>query len=135
MKELFTIAKVDEKYIYLERDTSACGSCAISGSCNVKSVEQLKVEKDNKFEYFPGDFVILDLKYRPALLAFILYGLPVILLIFGVGLGTYLKFSDYFSFLIGLLFMSGAFAVFRIWDKRYKPKIVDVRHVNRGGVG
>jgi len=89
----------------------------------------------NKFEYFPGDFVILDLKYRPALLAFLLYGLPVILLVLGVSLGTYLKLSDYFSFLIGLLFMSGAFAIFRIWDKRYKPKIVDVRHVNKGGVG
>lgn len=134
MKEIFVVSKVDEKYVYLEHDTSGCSSCALAGKCEAKAaVTSLKVEKDNRFEYFPGDYVILDLKYRPAFLAFMLYGLPVILLIFGVGLGTFFGFSDYVSFLIGFLFMSVAFFSYRIWDKKYKPKIIEVRHI-KGGV-
>ncbi|ANQ53362.1 histidine kinase [Thermosipho affectus] len=132
MKELFRISKIEGKYIYLDRDVSACGACALSGSCNVKSVSTLKVEKDEKFDYFPGDFVILDLKYKPTFLAFMLYGLPVILLILGVGLGAFLKLSDLFSFFIGIGFMGIAFLINKILDKRFKPVILDVRHIKGG---
>ncbi|ABR30123.1 histidine kinase [Thermosipho melanesiensis] len=132
MRELFRISKIDDKYLYLERDVSACGSCALSGKCSVQSVSTLKVEKDKRFDYFPGDFVVLDLKYRPAFLAFMLYGLPIIMLVVGIGLGVYLKLSDIYSFLIGLGFMSVSFLINKVLDKKFKPIILDVRHFKGG---
>jgi len=131
LKEVFKVSRLDNKFIYLERDTTACGTCSLAGNCNIQKVNEMKIERKKDLEIFPGDFVIVDMKLRPALIAFLLYGIPVIFLIFGIGLGTYLDFSDYVSFAFGIIFMSVSFIINYFIDKRYKPEIVDVKH-NQG---
>ncbi|SHH30069.1 SoxR reducing system RseC family protein [Thermosipho atlanticus] len=133
MKEVFRVSRIDDKYIYVERDTTACGSCSLSGSCNVQNITEMKIEKKKNLEVFPGDFLILDMKLRPALIAFFLYGLPIVFLIVGVGLGGFFELSDFLSFAIGISFMSVAFVINYFIDKKYKPEIVDVKH-NRGEI-
>lgn len=133
LKEVFKVSRLDNKFIYLERDTTACGTCSLAGNCNIQKVNEMKIERKKDLEIFPGDFVIVDMKLRPALIAFLLYGIPVIFLIFGIGLGTYLDFSDYVSFAFGIIFMSVSFIINYFIDKRYKPEIVDVKH-NQGGI-
>ncbi|MDK2885532.1 MAG: sigma-E factor negative regulatory protein RseC [Thermosipho sp. (in: thermotogales)] len=133
MKEVFKVTRVDNKYVYLERDAVACGTCALSGSCSVQKVNEMKIEKKNDLEIFPGDFLIIDMKIRPAFIAFLLYGLPIIFLIIGIGIGTYFDFSDYVSFAIGIVFMSFSFLINYFLDKKFKPEVVDVKH-NQGGI-
>lgn len=132
MKEVFKVSRLDNKFIYLERDIVACGTCALAGNCNIKKVDEMKIERKKDLEIFPGDFVIVDMKLRPALIAFLLYGMPIIFLIFGIGLGTYLNFSDYVSFTFGVIFMSFAFIINYFIDKKFKPEIIDVKHIQGG---
>ncbi|MBO8160930.1 MAG: SoxR reducing system RseC family protein [Thermosipho sp. (in: Bacteria)] len=131
MKEVFKVLRVDDKYIYVEKDMAACGSCQLSGSCSFKNVAEVRLEKKKELEILPGDLLVVDMKIRPAMVAFLIYGLPLIFLIFGIGLGTFLNFSEYVSFAIGISLMSVAFLINFFIDKKFKPEIVDVKR-NQG---
>lgn len=78
----------------------------------------------------PGDTVIVDMKYNEAILSLIVYGIPLAGFVIGVLLGYFLKVHDVISFLLGIAF-AGIGALFtRMFDKKYKVEIIDVKHQN-----
>ncbi|QTA37123.1 SoxR reducing system RseC family protein [Thermosipho ferrireducens] len=127
MKEILKVSRVDEQYIYLEKDLSACGSCQLSGSCSVKSKSEIKVKKSSDVQVTPGDEVVVDIKLRGAAVAFFLYGLPIIALITGMGIGYLFSLNDIESFGIGFIFMSLAFVQNYFLEKKYSPEIIEVK--------
>lgn len=137
MREVMKVVNVDDKYVYLSLAVSeaTCSSCAIAGSCSIKgSGKEMRLLKNSIKKDFlplmPGDTVIVDMKYNEAILSLIVYGIPLAGFMIGVLIGYFLKVSDVISFLFGIAF-AGVGALFtRMFDKKYKIEIIDVKHQN-----
>lgn len=137
MREVMRVSNVDDKYVYLSLAISEaiCSSCAIAGSCSIKgSRKEMKIPKNSIKKDFlplmPGDMVIVDMKYNEAILSLIVYGIPLAGFIIGVLLGHFIKISDVISFIFGIAFAGiGAFFT-RMFDKKYKIEVIDVKHQN-----
>jgi sigma-E factor negative regulatory protein RseC len=137
MRELMTVKSVDERYVYLSLnvDKVACASCGLSGSCSIQNESSKKVVfKINKrnvrqdlLPLVPGDLVVVDFKYNPAILSLIVYGIPLAGFILGTLIGYLLKFSDIVSFILALALTGGGAFLTRIYDRKYKIEIIDVR--------
>lgn len=137
MREVMRVSNVDDKYVYLSLAVSeaTCSACAIAGSCSIKgSGKEMRLLKNSIKKDFlplmPGDTVIVDMKYNEAILSLIVYGIPLAGFVIGVLLGYFLKVHDVISFLFGIAF-AGVGALFtRMFDKKYKVEIIDVKHQN-----
>ncbi|WP_448375197.1 SoxR reducing system RseC family protein [Fervidobacterium sp.] len=135
MREIMTVKNVDNEYIYLTLNVNkvACSSCAISNACSVKSSNGSTFrisKKDVKKELLPimpGDTVIVDFKHNEATLSLIVYGIPLTGFLLGVILGYILKISDLLSFLLGIGFAGVGALITKLYDKKYKIEIVDVK--------
>ncbi|MGC8819975.1 MAG: SoxR reducing system RseC family protein [Fervidobacterium sp.] len=134
MKELMQVKNIDDKFIYVALlvNEATCSACTLSGSCSVKgSGKELKIAKSSVPEHLqpllPGDMVVVDLKYNEAILSFILYGIPLAGFIISVLIGYLLKMNDVLSFLIATSFSGIGFLFTRLFDKKYKIEVIDVK--------
>jgi len=135
MREVMNVVNVDNEYIYLTLnvDTVACSACALSGSCSVKSSDgsgfrvPKKHVREDLLPILPGDTVVVDFKHNEAILSLIVYGIPLAGFLLGVLLGYILKLSDVLSFLTGVIFAGIGALITRLYDKKYKIDIVDVK--------
>lgn len=129
MREIMTVAKIDENYVYLKPafNESTCGTCAISGSCSLKTTKgELKIRKSAvEVSLVPGDSVLVDLRYNQAIISFIVYGLPLCGFVMGILLGYMLGFSDPISLLLGVGGLVIGFLETKVIDKRYEIKIIE----------
>ncbi|QAV33709.1 positive regulator of sigma(E), RseC/MucC [Fervidobacterium changbaicum] len=142
MREVMTVTSVDENYIYvsLSVDPGTCASCALSGACSIKSESAkkgvFKISKkninENLLPVMPGDIVVVDFKYNTAILSMIVYGIPLTGFIFGALIGYLLKLSDILSFVLALVFAGIGTVITRLYDKKYKIEIVDVKRNTSG---
>jgi len=66
MREVMTVVKTDDKYIYLQTITeeASCSACALSGNCSIKSGDMhISVRKENVEKAVEvGDTVIVVFK-------------------------------------------------------------------------
>ncbi|KAF2962232.1 SoxR reducing system RseC family protein [Fervidobacterium sp. 2310opik-2] len=134
MKELMQVRNVDDRYVYLTLMVNevTCSACALSGTCSVKGNEkdikiQKKSIKSELLPILPGDIVVVDLKYNEAVLSLIVYGIPLLGFIIGVLFSYLMKFSDIISFAVGIGFAGAGFLLTRLFDKKYKIEITDVK--------
>jgi len=131
MREVMTVVKTDDRYVYLQAITeeASCSACALSGNCSIKSGDmRISVKKENVEKAVEvGDTVIVDLKYNQAVLAMILYGIPLSGFLLGVLVGYFFKLSDIISLVLGLALAGGGFLISKLFDKKYEVKIVDVK--------
>lgn len=134
LKEIMDVIDIDDEYIYLKTlRTDACNSCSIRSGCNLLGGSKelkLKAKKIEKTEFNIGDKVIVKLPNVPVVkLAFLAYGLPLIVFLTTVIILYSLNFSDLISFIIGLVCTSLTYIFVRIYDKRnvqnkYLPTII-----------
>lgn len=118
---------------------SACGDC---GACQMGE-ENMNITIDalNTAGAEVGDKVIVDMETQDVLTAaFIVYGIPLIMLIIGVVSGNFLfgtlmgmeKNVELFSFIIGLVLMAVCFLIIKSKDdkfkksKKYLSKIIEI---------
>ncbi len=137
MKELMQVRNVDDRYVYLTLmvNEATCSTCTLSGVCSVKGNEkdikiQKKSIKSELLPILPGDIVVVDLKYNEAVLSLIVYGIPLLGFIIGVLFSYLMKLSDVISFVIGIGFAGIGFTLTRLFDKKYKIEITDVKRTN-----
>lgn len=105
------------------RRVSACGhNCASCGSsCSVPGIT---VNIENTVDAKEGDFVEIRLKTRTVLKsAFLVYIIPLILMVFGTGIGIYvfetMGFNNYetYGLLTGLAFLGISYIILRFIDR------------------
>lgn len=118
---------------------SACGDC---GACHMGE-ENMNITIDalNNAGAQIGNKVVVDMETQDVLTAaFIVYGIPLIMLIIGVASGNFLfgklmgmeKNIELFSFIIGLVLMTVCFLIIKINDdkfkrsKKYLSKIIEI---------
>lgn len=131
MREVMTVVKIDDKYVYLQTiaDEASCSACALSGGCSIKSGDMhVSVKKENVEKAVEvGDTVIVDLKYNQAMLAMILYGIPLSGFLLGVIIGYFFKLSDLVSLVLAFALAGVGFLISKLFDRKYEVKIVDVK--------
>ncbi|KGG81500.1 positive regulator of sigma(E),RseC/MucC [Caloranaerobacter azorensis H53214] len=108
------------------RRVSSCGDKCTSckGGCSVPGI---KTTIKNTLGAKPGDYVEIRMNTSIVLKsAFLVYVLPLILMIFGISLSIYLfknmGYSNYenLGFIAGLLFLGFSFIILRLYDKKIK---------------
>ncbi len=100
-----------------------CGSCG--GGCKSTGIY---IDANNSMGAGPGQFVKVEMATNTVMkAAFMAYVFPLIMLIIGVILGSYIYptlmlplSSDSFSFILGLILMVLAYCVVRLFDNHYK---------------
>lgn len=129
MRELMTVTKIDEIYVYLKPqfNESTCGSCAIAGSCSLRGVKgELKIRKSAvDVSLIPGDKVLVDFKYNQAVMSMIVYGLPLSGFLAGILVGYLVRFTDPISLLLGFGGLVLGFSVTRVIDKSYEIRVIE----------
>ncbi|OPJ56781.1 SoxR reducing system RseC family protein [Alkalithermobacter paradoxus] len=129
--------KGDIAYLNMQRH-SACGSCGACGMGSEKS--SMKIEAINKIDANIGDFVEVDIETVDFMkAAFIIYTIPLVSLLIGVILSnkllSTLNYSgniEVISFIVGIVFMAGAFFIVKLNEKRlrnskkYMPVITSI---------
>ena len=109
--------------------SSACGeSCASCGLCPGQTA---LVEAVNDVNAAVGDTVIIDMADKKVLgAAFLVYIVPIIMMIIGYFAGYVILKNETFGILTGFLMMIVVFPIIRFIDKkikrRYIPNIVRV---------
>ncbi|QIB26520.1 SoxR reducing system RseC family protein [Caloranaerobacter azorensis] len=108
------------------RRVSSCGDKCTSckGGCSVPGI---KTTIKNTLGAKPGDYVEIRMNTSIVLKsAFLVYVLPLILMIFGISLSMYLfknmGYSNYenIGFVAGLLFLGFSFIALKLYDKKIK---------------
>ncbi|SHH90624.1 positive regulator of sigma(E), RseC/MucC [Caloranaerobacter azorensis DSM 13643] len=108
------------------RRVSSCGDKCTSckGGCSVPGI---KTTIKNTLGAKPGDYVEIRMNTSIVLKsAFLVYVLPLILMIFGISLSIYLfknmGYNNYenLGFIAGLLFLGFSFIILRLYDKKIK---------------
>lgn len=124
------IIRADNMYAQVETmKTSACESCSSKSSCMTsENLKNMIITVDNTLHVEKGDYVIVGLKTGSfILLSFILYVLPIILLIIGALIGNII--SPYFiidaslmSMITGGLFFGLCFYILKKNNKLFESK-------------
>lgn len=112
------VTKVEKEYVMvaLERQDMCgeCHACEILGEvkkCTLKCINQCKSQE--------GNLVEVDVAQTSFMRAtFIMYGLPLIGLLIGVGMGY--KYSEGLAILMGLILMMIIFWIIKYGEKRNK---------------
>ncbi|MTI67191.1 MAG: SoxR reducing system RseC family protein [Firmicutes bacterium] len=127
MKQKGFITKTEKKTanVIIRRETACgdkCSSC--NGGCNVNAT---KVMIENKLNAKAGDYVEIRMETKMVMKsAFILYIIPLIMLIIGTGAGVYvfknIGYNNYeiFGVLFGMFFLAISHIIIKIIDKRIK---------------
>lgn len=109
--------------------SAACGdNCATCGLCHAKNMTVLA---ENTAGAAEGDAVLISMSDKKVLgAAFLVYIIPVIMLIIGYIAGNAVFKSETGAILSGFVLMAAAFLIIMFIDKRaknrYTPKIVKV---------
>ena len=101
--------------------SSACGeSCAACGMCPGK---ETVIEARNDCGAAKGDTVMINMSSGRVLnAAFLVYIVPVILLVLGCAIGDYIFKSENMGILSGFALMAVSFVVMHMLDKRLKSR-------------
>lgn len=123
MKETGTIEKIDGDFVWVRiLRKSACGeNCATcKGGC-VPTERVICVK--NTLSCHNGDKVILEMNTKNVMkAAFLVYIIPLLLLIFGYFLGEYLFKSEGMAVLSGVMLMAVSIIPLKFVDKKSKDK-------------
>jgi len=130
MDKMGRVVSTSGKYAKVEViRSSACGEKCSSckGGCT-KNASYIQVE--NTANAQPSQFVMLQVDTKTVMgAAFFAYILPLIMLIVGIAVGTFifsklrLPFpSELFTFFIGMAFMTLSYGMVRYFDSSYKSK-------------
>ena len=141
MNQIGTVIEVlkNNKAKVLMRKHSACGDC---GACqHGKENMKLNIIAANEISAQSGDIVEVDMETQNVLgAAFIVYVIPLFLLIIGIIAGNYFfnkigfTNSEIYSALTGFMLMAISFAVIKTFeksfqgDKKYLPTITKIIH-------
>lgn len=127
MEQIGHVVKIDGDMVQLDvRRTSACGDKCSScgGGCNIPA---MRVKIKNTMGADIGDFVEVRMKTKTLMKsAFLAYILPLVMLILGIGLGTFIFKSidignyEQMGFITGLLFLGISSVILRKIDKKIK---------------
>ncbi len=108
----------DEVLLELVR-SSACESCKACSKGHDSTTMNLKAF--NKCGANVGDYVDVELPESIFLKAiFIMYGFPLLALVGGVGVATYLGFDEKTSFFVGILVTLLCFGIIKLKEKTIK---------------
>ena len=125
-----TVKKTDKNIAETEiTRSSACGdSCATCGLCPGRS---MVVKADNSIGAAEGASVLLSMSDKKVLgAAFLVYVIPVIMLIIGYAIGKAAFKTEPGAIAVGFALMALSFAAIIIIDRRvrqhYTPKIVKI---------
>jgi sigma-E factor negative regulatory protein RseC len=111
----------------------ACHSCSARGICHAGGDKTMVAEAWNPLGAQVGDTVSIHLSSRSVLgAAFLLYLVPLLVLLGGVILGQSLTQNDLWAVALGFLFMAAAYVGIRFLDRRLsrakklRPEIVEI---------
>ncbi len=101
-----------------------CEGCGASGICHATADDRREIEADDPLRCAAGDRVRVEVPGGQVLrMSFLIYGLPLLLLLAGVGLGTVLipagPWRDPGSFLLAVGLAATAFPVARLIARRH----------------
>ncbi len=138
IEEIGTVEKLEGDFaiISIERG-SMCGNCPSKNLCHPFSDgdNKFKITAINKINAKIGDKVLLKINDKNFLKAsFIVYGIPIaVLLIFSI-IGKLLFKKDIFSFIAGISGMLISYFGIKYYDKekgeKFKPEIVELINEN-----
>ncbi|APT75523.1 hypothetical protein LN42_03280 [Marinitoga sp. 1137] len=133
MNELMKIVDIDDEYVYVHAlEALNCTSCTIKGSCNLmgNSNRRIKVLNPKKLKLNKNEYVYIEkessLEYKAA---FIMYGIPLLMMVILTVSLFSLGLSEILSFIIGLTGMIASYYFIYLYDKniaktKYIPKII-----------
>ena len=123
MKEVGTVEKIDGEFLLVRVEKkSACGeNCATcKGGC-VPTDRIIRVKRT--LDCQTGDKVVLDMSGKKVMgAAFLVYIIPLVVLIFGYFLGESLLGGEGTAILSGVVFMVVSIAIIAVFDKFSKDK-------------
>lgn len=122
MAEVGEVIKINDPYVVVSlMRNEACGRCK---ACTAGLQEtQMIMEAENQCDAKVGDFVEIYLKEENFLKAvFIMYSIPLIGLLLGIGLGYLLFNHELLIMLVGVIVMSLAYVLIRFNEKRFKTE-------------
>ncbi|GAB6189605.1 hypothetical protein JCM30566_13460 [Marinitoga arctica] len=134
MNELMRIVDIDEEYVYLQAlEAANCGTCAIKGSCNLTGDPNRKIRAINnkKLALNKNDFVyIKKIDSLEARAAFIMYGIPLFLMVIITILVYTIGLNEIISFILGLTGMLISYYFIHLYDNKiakikYVPEIIE----------
>ncbi len=115
------------------RGHSACSAC---GKCSHGAGKDIRYDVINPINARVGDMVVLEMETKKLLSAvFVIYLLPLLTLILGFGIGSWINSilkvtsGEGFAVVVGLVFMALTFVFVRLFDRRagqnsgFRPKI------------
>ncbi len=126
MKNIGTVIKVEDKKAMVRfKRTDACGHC---NACFHLGSNEADIEIDNTLKAAAGDQVVIELHGKSVFKAsLIMYGVPIIGLIVGAGIGS--TIGDLYAAVGGVLLAFGAFFIIRAFEPKlsklteYKPRM------------
>lgn len=131
MRELMTVDKIDDKYVYLKTNrASECSTCSISGACNLTGTPDIELKALKENSYMPGERVLVELPQVPLTkIAMLVYGFPLIMFLVLAIVSYGFGFSDLISFSLAIAGMAISYFILSILDKKkfkdmYLPKII-----------
>lgn len=122
MAEVGEVIEVKDPYVVVSLMRSeACGKCK---ACTAGLQEtQMIMEAENQCDAHVGDFVEIYLKEENFLKAvFIMYGIPLIGLMIGIGLGYLLFDHELMIMLVGIIVLAATYILIRVNEKRFKTE-------------
>lgn len=127
MDQIGFVSRVDgDRAEVIVRRVSSCGDKCTSckGGCSVPGI---KMTIKNTLRAKPGDYVEIRMNTNIVLKsAFLVYVLPLVLMVLGISLSIYLfknlGYSNYenLGFITGLVFLGFSFIILKLYDKKIK---------------
>jgi len=127
LEQIGFVSKVEGDFVQVDiKRASSCGdNCGSCGSsCNIPG---LRINVKNDLGAKLGDFVEVEMSTKSILnSAFIVYMIPLIMMILGISLGAYIfktmgyKNYEIFGMLAGVFSLVISFMLLKIIDKRVK---------------
>lgn len=122
-----TINKIEANKVFaIITSKSACLHCQMKGACNLSDCQDktIEIQVDNPNLFAIGDKVVVTLSENFAFWA-VFYGyiLPLILVLFALGICNYLNISELSSGLWSLLILLPYYLVLSLLKKHFRKKI------------
>ncbi|MBQ6558086.1 MAG: SoxR reducing system RseC family protein [Clostridia bacterium] len=122
--------------VEIQRSTACGESCASCGLCPGQTAV---VKADNAIGAKSGDTVIIDMADQKVLgAAFLVYIVPVVVLIIGYFIGYAIFKTEIYGAVTGFILMAVTFVIIMMFDKRlknkYTPRIVSIEGNNDVGI-
>ncbi len=101
-------------------------SCKNCGACHIGTNPDITIEAENKIDAKLGNLVEVSMKTQNVLsAAFIMYVIPLLILILGIAVGTKLFNSEneeIYSILLGFIFLGISYFVIKQNEKKFNKK-------------